>query len=127
MKHERPVRVFIGVNRVGYEYRMTHAEADGLFVRAFNFQRKCQEQKADVIRVTMKQIFKSSDTVIRTEEYFMTKENEALLREIAGEVQGKSKAQQNEKTRLEKSAKQYGKRLDKQERREVKKTLRRIK
>jgi len=106
---------------------MTHAEADGLFVRAFNFQRKCQEQKTDVIRVTMKQIFKSSDTVIRTEEYFMTKENEALLREIAGEVQGKSKAQQNEKTRLEKSAKQYGKRLDKQERREVKKTLGRIK
>jgi|GEM_PF-2119380 len=127
MKPERPVRVFIGGDNVGYVYRMTNAEADGLFVRAHNYQRKCKEQDGDFIRVTMKQVFKSSDTVIRTEEYFMSKENETLLCEKAREVQGKSKAQQNEKTRLEKSAKQYGKRIDKQERRIVKKVLKHLK
>ena len=126
MKSERPVRVFIGCDNVNYEYRMTHVEADGLFVRAHNYQRKAKEQEGDSVHVTMKQIFKSSDSVIRTEEYFMSKENEALLCEKAREVQKKSKAQQNEKTRFEKSANQYAKRIDKQERRVVKKTLKHI-
>ncbi|MCL2707170.1 MAG: hypothetical protein FWE97_03315 [Dehalococcoidia bacterium] len=123
MKLERPVRLFIGSDA----YRMTHAEADGLFVRANNFQRKAKGQEGDLVRVTMKQVFKSSDSVVRIEEYYMSKENEALLCEKAGEVQGKSKAKQNEKTRLEKSAKQHGKRIDKQERRMAKKTLKQLK
>lgn len=127
MKPERPVRVFIGVNNDVYGYRVTNAEADGLFVRAYNYQGKSGEQDAGIVRVTMKQIFKSSDSVIRTAEYFMTKENEVLLREAAGKVQSKSVAQQNEKTRFEKSAKAHGKRIDKQERRIVKRTLKHVK
>ena len=127
MKSERPVRVFIGGDNVNYEYRMTHIEADGLFVRANNYQRKTKEHDSDFVRITLKQVFKSSDSVIRTEEYFMSKENESLLCEKANEIQKKSKAQQNEKTRLEKSAKQHSKRVDKQERRVVKKVLKRIK
>ena len=126
MKPERPVRVFIVSHNVSYVFRMTSAEADGLFVRANNFQRKAKEQDGDLARITMKQVFKSSDSVIRTEELFMSKENETLLCEKAAEVQGKSKAQLNEKTRFEKSANQYAKRIDKQERRVVKKTLKHI-
>ena len=127
MKTERPVRVFIGVGSDTYEYRMTNAEARGLFVRAGNYQKKCNEQGAGIIRVTLKQIFKSSDAVIRTEEFLMAKEYKALLCERADGVQTESKAQQNEKTRFEKSAKQHGKRVDKQERRLVKKALKQIK
>lgn len=127
MKTERPVRIFIGVGRDAYEYRMTSAEAGGIFIRAGNYQKKCNGPGAGVVRVTLKQLFKSSDAVIRTEEFFMAKEHEALLREGVEEVQAKSKAQYNEKTRFEKSAKQHGKRVDKQERRLVKKALKQIK
>jgi len=123
MKSERPVRIFVNSDSSSFVYRMAHSEADGIFVRASNYQKKAKEQGGDLVRVTMKQVFKSSDTVIRTEEFFMSKENEALLCEGAGEVQGKSKAQKNEKTRFEKSAKQYGKQVDKLERRLVKRTL----
>ena len=127
MKPERPVRVFIGGGKANGEYRMTHAEANGLFVRAYNFQEKAKGQAGNSVRVTMKQIFKSSDSVIRTDEYLMSKENVALLCAKASGVQEKSGAKQNEKTRFEKSAKQYGKRVDKQERRLVKRALKQIK